>query len=69
VPPDTLSFLIDECLHASLVEVANGMGHIAYHIEHLGLKGAPDWAAMEAGPSRRFDLRHQQRTGLSQTLS
>ena len=19
------------------------MGHIAYHIEHLGLKGAPDW--------------------------
>jgi predicted nuclease of predicted toxin-antitoxin system len=43
VPPDALSFLIDECLHASLVEVANGMGHIAYHIEHLGLKGAPDW--------------------------
>ncbi|HEY6849169.1 MAG TPA: DUF5615 family PIN-like protein [Terracidiphilus sp.] len=43
MPPDALSFLIDECLHASLVEVANGMGHIAYHIEYLGLKGAPDW--------------------------
>ncbi len=41
--PNALSFLIDECLHASLVEVANGMGYIAYHIEHLGLKGAPDW--------------------------
>jgi predicted nuclease of predicted toxin-antitoxin system len=41
--PDTLSFLIDECLHASLVEVANGLGYTAYHIEHLGLKGAPDW--------------------------
>lgn len=41
--PDALSFLIDECLHASLVEVANRLGYIAYHIEHLGLKGAPDW--------------------------
>ena len=41
--PDALSFLIDECLHASLVEVANGLGYTAYHIEHLGLKGSPDW--------------------------
>lgn len=41
--PDTLSFLIDECLHASLVETANDLGYTAYHIEHLGLKGAPDW--------------------------
>lgn len=41
--PDTLSFLIDECLHASLVETANGLGYTAYHIEHLGLKGATDW--------------------------
>ncbi len=41
--PDALSFLIDECLHASLVKVANGLGYTAYHIEHLGLKGAPDW--------------------------
>jgi predicted nuclease of predicted toxin-antitoxin system len=68
VPPDALSFLIDECLHASLVEVANGMGHIAYHIEHLGLKCAPDWQLWKRA-SGRFDLRHQQRTGLSQTLS
>jgi predicted nuclease of predicted toxin-antitoxin system len=43
VPPEALSFLIDECLHTTLVEIANGMGHIAYHIEHLGLKGARDW--------------------------
>jgi predicted nuclease of predicted toxin-antitoxin system len=41
--PDALSFLIDECLHASLVEVANSLGYTAYHIEHLGLKSAPDW--------------------------
>ena len=43
VPPDAFSFLIDECLHASLVEVAHRHGYAAYHIEHLGLKGAPDW--------------------------
>lgn len=40
---DTLSFLIDECLHTSLVEIAVSLGYTAYHIEHLGLKGAPDW--------------------------
>lgn len=43
MPPDTLSFLIYECLHASLIGVANALGYTAYHIEHLGLKGAPDW--------------------------
>jgi len=35
VPPDTLSFLIDECLHASLVEVANRLGYVAYHFSTL----------------------------------
>lgn len=45
--PDTLSFLIDECLHSSLVEIANGLGYIAYHVEHLGLKGATDWQLWE----------------------
>jgi len=43
VPPDAISFLIDECLHASLVQVANEMGYAAHHVEHLGLKSAPDW--------------------------
>ena len=43
MPPDALSFLIDECLHASLVGVANEKGYVAHHVEHLGLKGAPDW--------------------------
>jgi predicted nuclease of predicted toxin-antitoxin system len=43
VPPDAIAFLIDECLHASLVQVANEMGYVAHHVEHLGLKGAPDW--------------------------
>jgi len=23
------------------------MGHIAYHIEHLGLKGLPDWQLLK----------------------
>jgi len=36
-------FLIDECLHESLVGVAHGAGFEAIHVNHLGLSGTPDW--------------------------
>ena len=35
--PETVSFLIDECLHTSLVQVANDVGYVAHHVEHIGL--------------------------------
>jgi predicted nuclease of predicted toxin-antitoxin system len=38
----SLGFLIDECLHPSLIEVANEMGYAAHHVDWLGLKGTPD---------------------------
>jgi predicted nuclease of predicted toxin-antitoxin system len=38
----SLVFLVDECLHPSLVEVANEMGFAAHHVDRLGLKGTPD---------------------------
>jgi predicted nuclease of predicted toxin-antitoxin system len=38
----SLVFLVDECLHPSLVEVANEMGFAVYHVDRLGLKGTPD---------------------------
>jgi predicted nuclease of predicted toxin-antitoxin system len=38
-----MRFLIDECLHASLVELAQAAGFDATHVGHLGLNGAPDW--------------------------
>jgi predicted nuclease of predicted toxin-antitoxin system len=39
-----MRFLIDECLHESLVAVANHAGFGAAHVNHLGLSGKPDWA-------------------------
>jgi predicted nuclease of predicted toxin-antitoxin system len=39
-------FLIDECLHLSLVPVAQAHGHDAYHVNWLGLSGTADWKLM-----------------------
>ena len=38
-----MRFLIDECLHESLVPVAHDAGFDATHVNHLGLSGKPDW--------------------------
>jgi predicted nuclease of predicted toxin-antitoxin system len=42
-----VKFLIDECLHFSLVRVAQQREHEAYHINWLGLSGRPDWYLMK----------------------
>jgi predicted nuclease of predicted toxin-antitoxin system len=42
-----MRFLIDECLHESLVGVAHGEGFEATHVNHLGLSGKPDWELAE----------------------
>lgn len=42
-----MRFLIDECLHESLVVVANAAGFEAMHVNHLGLTGKPDWELAE----------------------
>ena len=41
-----MKFLIDECLHTSLVEVATLRGHESTHVNYRGLSGTPDWALM-----------------------
>lgn len=46
-----MRFLIDECLHESLVAVAHKAGFDASHVNHLGLTGPPDSALAE-----RIDL-------------
>lgn len=40
-------FLIDECLHTSLVELAHAAGHAADHVTYLALGGAKDWQLMD----------------------
>lgn len=42
-----MKFVIDECLHTSLAEVANNEGHEAYHVAHIGMAGAKDWQIMQ----------------------
>jgi predicted nuclease of predicted toxin-antitoxin system len=42
----TVKFLIDECLHTSLVELAHAAGYVADHVNYLGLGGAKDWQLM-----------------------
>lgn len=37
-----MKFLIDECLHTSLVAVAQNHGHDCFHINWLGLSGETD---------------------------
>ncbi len=42
-----MRFLIDECLHQSLVGAAHAAGFEAMHVNHLGLSGKPDWELTE----------------------
>jgi len=42
-----MKFLIDECLHTSLVEVAHQAGFDASHVNFLGLTGVTDWRLIE----------------------
>lgn len=41
-----MRLLIDECLHTSLVDVAEARGHEAYHVNWIGLSGETDWDLM-----------------------
>ena len=42
-----MNLLIDECLHTSLIAVAQGHGHLAQHVTWIGLSGETDWALMD----------------------
>ena len=41
-----MKLLIDECLHTSLVELAHAAGHVADHVNYLGLGSSKDWQLM-----------------------
>ena len=55
----TVKLLIDECLHTSLVELAHAAGHVADHVNYLGL-GAERLATDRHNPRPRLHFRHQQ---------
>jgi predicted nuclease of predicted toxin-antitoxin system len=41
-----MKFLIDECLHTSLVTLAHDLGHGCEHVNFLALGGYKDWQLM-----------------------
>jgi len=41
-----MKFLVDECLHTSLVAVAHDAGHVCEHVNFIGLGGRKDWQLM-----------------------
>ena len=49
-----MRFLIDECLHESLVGVARRAGFEATHVNYLGLSGKPDWELAERTVNDEF---------------
>ena len=42
-----MKWLIDECLHVSLVKLAHNRGHLADHVNYLGLSSSKDWELMD----------------------
>jgi predicted nuclease of predicted toxin-antitoxin system len=50
----TVKLLIDECLHTSLIEVAHAVGHLADHVNYLGLGGSKDWQLMDTIRARDY---------------
>jgi predicted nuclease of predicted toxin-antitoxin system len=49
-----LKFLIDECLHTSLVEVAHAAGYVADHVNYLSLEGLKDWQLLPVIREREY---------------
>lgn len=41
-----MRFLVDECLHTSLVDVLSQAGHLAQHVAHCGMSGWKDHSIM-----------------------
>lgn len=51
-----MTFLIDECLHTSLVDVAQERNHEAYHVVYLGMKGWKDHDVLRRAEKREYTL-------------
>lgn len=43
-----MNFLVDECLHVSLVDVLHAAGHLARHVARCGMQGYADHSILKA---------------------
>jgi predicted nuclease of predicted toxin-antitoxin system len=57
-----MKFLVDECLHTSLVTLAHEAGHTCEHVNFLGLSGEKDWQLMSRIRSEDYTLVTNNRT-------
>jgi predicted nuclease of predicted toxin-antitoxin system len=57
-----MKFLIDECLHTSLITVARDAGSLCEHVNFLGLGGHKDWQLMARIRSEDFTFVTNNRT-------
>jgi len=51
-----VTFLIDECLHTSLVAVAQARDHEAHHVVYLGMQGWKDPEVLRRAEERDYTL-------------
>ncbi len=51
-----MTFLIDECLHTSLVAVAQARDHEAHHVVYLGMQGWKDPEVLRRAEERDYTL-------------
>jgi predicted nuclease of predicted toxin-antitoxin system len=51
-----MAFLIDECLHTSLIEIAHAAGHEAHHVVYLGMQGWKDHELLVQVRERDYTL-------------
>jgi predicted nuclease of predicted toxin-antitoxin system len=57
-----LRFLVDECLHTSLITLAHEAGHACEHVNFLGLSGQKDWQLMATIRKEDYTLVTNNRT-------
>jgi len=62
-------FLIDECLHESLVALAHTAGFEATHVNYLGLRGKPDSVLAERAVKDEFTFVTNNRTDFVRLFS
>ena len=64
-----MKLLIDECLHTSLVELAHAAGHVAHHVNYLGLGSSKDWQLMATIRVQDYTFVTNNRSAKSPTVS
>jgi|SRR5215469_306205 len=64
-----MKFLIDECLHTSLLTIAHDAGYACDHVNFLGLSGEKDWELMSKVQSEEYTFVTNNRTDFTTLYS